>query len=122
MALYLYTYLNLFGYVGSDTPEDPGGDFGMSVWIEAPDEQAALNWGHLVLGDHIRARHRHDGSAPEIDPGGIEEWIEKDDAVLKGAEGRFPLCRVGEIPVWEAPWRRHNARPPSEPSESEGAR
>lgn len=38
MALYLYSYLNLFEYIGSGTPEDPGTDFGMSVWIEAPAE------------------------------------------------------------------------------------
>lgn len=122
MALYLYSYLNLFGYIGSGTPEDPGTDFGMSIWIEAPDEQAALDWGHLVLADYIRARYRHDNSATEIDPGGIEGWIEKGETALKDAEGRFPRCCVGEIPTWQAPWRHHNARPPSGPTGTEGTR
>jgi len=61
LALYLYSYLNLFGYIGSGTPEDPGTDFGMSVWIEAPDEQAALDWGHVVLADYVRARAKNAG-------------------------------------------------------------
>jgi hypothetical protein len=108
MALYLYSYINLFGYIGSGTPEDPGTDFGMSVWIEAPDEQAALEWGHLVLADYVRARYRHDGSARDVDSGGIEGWIEKGETALKNAEGRFPQCHVGEIPTWQAPWRDYN--------------
>jgi|GEM_PF-6763701 len=104
MVLYLYSYLNLFEYIGRGIPEDPGTDFGMSVWIEAPDEQAPLDWGRLVLADYVRARHQHDGSGL-----GIEGWIEKDEAELERAVGRFPRCRIGEIPAWEGPWRHHNA-------------
>jgi hypothetical protein len=112
MPRYLYRYIRLFGYIGSGTPEDPGTDFGMSVWIDAPDEEAALDWGRRVLADYARARHRHDGSGGDIGPGEIEGWIERDEVALGRAEGRYPACKVGEIPTWHAPWRLDNAEPP----------
>lgn len=100
MPLYLCTYLNLFGYIGSGTPEDPGSDFSMSVWIDAPDEQAALDWGRLVLADDIRARYQHEGAdiEPEgtegsveadVEPDVIEGWIEQDGAALERAVGKY---------------------------------
>ncbi|WP_435015807.1 hypothetical protein TA3x_003360 [Tundrisphaera sp. TA3] len=119
MALYLYSYLNLFGFVGSGTPEDPGTDFGMSVWIEAPNEKAALDWGHLVLADYLRARFRHDDPVAGIASNGIEGWIEEDEYARKEAAGKFPCCRVGEIPTWDAPWRHHNSPPTPGPMEAD---
>lgn len=114
MARHLYRYANFFGYLGSGTPEDPGSDFGMCVWIEAPDERAALDWGRVLLADYTNARHRHDGSGAHYKPGDIEGWIEEDEATIRRAEGEYPLSLVGEIPTWDAPWRIHNGRSPTE--------
>jgi len=122
MPDYLYTYLNLFGYIGRGTPEDPGTDFGMSVWIEAPDEQAALGWGRRVLADYVIARYRHEDEGAVIEPGAIEGWVEKDEGALKRAEGRYPRCRVGEIPNWQSPWRHDNALTPTEQAQAEDSR
>jgi len=58
MPRYLYTFLELFGYLGRGTSDDPGTDFGMSVWIDAPDEEAAFLWGNHLLEDYRRARYR----------------------------------------------------------------
>lgn len=110
MPHYLYTYIHLFGYIGAGTPEDPGTDFGMSVWIDAPDEDAARCWGKVVLDDYVHARFQHSEDAG-IDAAWGEGWIEKDDQTLKRAEGfDYPLCQVGQIPAWAEPWKRHNCR------------
>ena len=110
MPRFLYEYVQLFSYVGSGTPEDPGGDFGMCCWIDAPDKESALRWGHVLLGDYYRARfarsedaERHSGSPVE------DGWIVEDEELL-AKPPRAPECRVGEIPVWDEPWRDHNAR------------
>jgi hypothetical protein len=109
VPLYLYSYLNLFGYMGRGTPEDPGTDFGMSVSIDAPDERAALDWGKLVLADYIRARFRFDSPDEDIDSGQVEGWIVRDKSALDRAKGRYPQCQVGEIPSWHDPWQLENA-------------
>lgn len=120
MPDYLYCYMNFFGYIGEGTPEDPGTDFGMSVWIEAPSEQAALDWGQVLLADYVRARHRFEDPGQDIESASLEDagrtigarrvegWIEKDETSLERAKGRYPRCRVGEIPTWTAPWRHSN--------------
>ena len=112
MPLYLYRYTNLFGAIGAGTPEDPGTDFMMSVWIEALDEQAALDRGHVLLADYVRARHRHEDPGFDIAPGVLKGWLEADSRVLAEAADAYPRCRVGEIPAWEAPWRHSNTRKP----------
>ncbi len=123
MPRYLYTFLELFGYLGRGTPDDPGTDFGMSVWIDAPDEDAAFRWGNRLLEDYRQARYRlAPGDEGEEGPGPeepqhrhaarkLEGWIEKDESVLERARGcGYPECWVGEISEWIEPWRYNNAR------------
>jgi hypothetical protein len=69
MQRFLVQYLEMFSAIGAGTPENPGGDFEMSCWIEASDKAAALEWGYVLLGDYCKVRyahsadgHRHDGS------------------------------------------------------------
>lgn len=35
MPRYLFSYLELFSFIGDGTPQNPGGDFSMHCWIEA---------------------------------------------------------------------------------------
>ena len=111
MPRFLYSYFQLLSYMGSGTPEDPGGDFSMSVWIDAPDEHAALVWGYRLLGDYYRARFQHAEDASHCDGRPIEEgYIEKDPEVLARAQAvyDYPAGRVNEVPNWREPWRDHN--------------
>jgi hypothetical protein len=69
MLRFLFEYMELLSVMGAGTPENPGGDFGMHCWIEAPDKETALEWGYVLLGDYFKARYaqsadgyRHDGS------------------------------------------------------------
>ena len=106
MPRFLFEYIQLLSYMGSGTPEDPGGDFGMRCWIEAPDEAAALKWGHVLLGDYYRARFAHSDNARSFDGSPVEDgWIVNDDRLLADDPPHVPSCRVGEIPVWHEPWR-----------------
>jgi hypothetical protein len=98
--------------IGAGTAEDPGGDFHMSCWIEAPDSGAALEWGYVLLGDFCRHRYasaadgtRHDGA-----PLRRGEIVDDPKSLVTAAQWDIPVCRVGEIPVWDQPWRRSNAR------------
>jgi len=100
--------------MGSATPEDPGTDFGMCVWIEAPDEATAQSWGKVILTDYVRARFQ-DSEVAGL-PFSEEGWIEKDEKQLEEARlCDYPVCRLGEIPTWHEPWKRHNARKSSTP-------
>ena len=47
----LFQYMELFSVIGAGTPENPGGDFGVNCWIEAPDKGAALEWGYEEVLD-----------------------------------------------------------------------
>ena len=120
MPRYLYSYVELLGVLGMETPEEPGTDFGMSVWIDAPDEEAAFLWGNHLLEDYRRARFRfvprEESHGPEVTEHRpvaprLEGWIEIDESILEMArECGYPVSRVGEIPEWIDPWRVHNAR------------
>jgi hypothetical protein len=107
MSLYLYRFLELFSIIGDGTPENPGGDFGMSVWIDADDMIQARNWGKRVLEEFVRERFRQ--SDPDLDPSRYEGDI-VEDAVYE--VGRTPLCKVGEIPSWPEPWKHDRASGP----------
>src|SRR6516162_2360001 len=108
MPRYLYSYMHLFGYLGHGTPENPGTDFAMSVWIDAKDAGEARRWGKELLADYVRARFRHSkhGFTPTDD-----DWIEEDeDALQRASLCDYPVCSVGEIPTWFEPWRDDNCR------------
>lgn len=108
MPRFLFEYLQLFSYMGSKTPEDPGGDFGMCCWIEAPNKEAALKWGHVLLGDYYRARFARSDSPCDGSPVEKGEIVEDEERLANPPN--VPVCKVGEIPIWDEPWRGHNAR------------
>ena len=112
MPLFLYYFLELFSYTGAGTPEDPGGDFQMSCWIEAPDQLAALEWGYVLLGDYCRARVEHVGDDAAYDGSPIRrgEIIEDTKTLAEAADWKIPICRIGELPAWDRPWRRSNLK------------
>jgi hypothetical protein len=111
MHRYLFEFTEFFSFIGAGTPENPGGDFSMSCWIDALDQESALEWGHVLLGNYCMERysesadgHRHDGSPIR------EGEIVNDPELITIAMGwNIPSCRVGEIPVWLEPWRISNA-------------
>jgi hypothetical protein len=112
MQRFLFQYIQLFSFIGAGTPEEPGGDFDMHCWIEAPDKAAALEWGFILLGDYCKARyaysadgHRHDGSP--IQDG---EIVEDPGALAAAVHWGIPACSVGEVPKWREPWRVSNIR------------
>ncbi|HET6246776.1 MAG TPA: hypothetical protein VFE47_03680 [Tepidisphaeraceae bacterium] len=108
MARYLYRYLQLFGYVGAGTPDDPGSDFGMSVWIDAANEDEAKTWGKAVLHDYVRARFRY--SNENVNTERYEgEIVSHPGWLQSSAECGYPVCRVGEMPTWFDPWKSDNA-------------
>ena len=115
MPRFLYRYMELLGYMGAGTPEDPGSDFSMSVWVDAADEEEARRWGRVVLQDYVRARYQPSGD--EVTPEAYEGEIVKDECWLQSAaQAGYPVCRVGELPKWVEPWKRDNAtvqRPPA---------
>ena len=110
MPKYLYHYIQLFSVLGDGTKENPGGDFGMSCWIQADDESAALEWGYVLLGDYYK--HRFAYSAPGTYDGKPmrDGWIESDPEQLEDYSSNYiiPECVVGEIPEWVEPWRNGN--------------
>jgi hypothetical protein len=110
MQRFLYEYMELFSVIGVGTPENPGGDFSMYCWIEAPDKASALEWGYVLLGDYCKARYarsrdgfRHDGS-----PKREGEIVEDQETLLRAEDWAIPCCRVGEMPEWREPWRHSN--------------
>ncbi len=112
MQRFLFQYLELLSVLGAGTPENPGGDFDMNCWIEAPDKKTALEWGHVLLGDYCKARyansadgHRHDGS-PIVEG----EIVEDPELIAEAGHWKIPSCRIGEIPEWHEPWRLSNIR------------
>jgi hypothetical protein len=108
MPRFLYRYMELLSVIGAGTPEDPGGDFGMSVWIDAANALEASAWGKRVLEDYVRARYRY--SDPDIDPAQFEGEIITDIESINYATDRgYPVCKVGQIPLWSEPWRHDNA-------------
>src|SRR4051812_33820050 len=103
MPRFLYQYIELFGYMGAGTPDDPGSDFGMCVWIDAPTEDEARGWGKRVLEDYVRARYAQ--SDPDLDPTRFEGDIVHDRCQLEQAEAEgYPQCEVGQTPEWSEPW------------------
>jgi len=107
MPKFLYEYQCILGVLGAGTPEDPGTDFHMAVWIEADDETEALEWGHVLLRSYNKSRNQFTGS---IATGTASDGsITHDERVLEFANTeQYPKCRVGEIPTWNAPWRHSN--------------
>lgn len=111
MPGFLYQYTQFFSYIGDGTPEDPGGDFGMHCWIEAPDSNAALEWGYALLGDYCQKRFAHCEDAEYHDGRPIRDGeIETDCDAIASLNDRYiaPQCKLGEFPKWEAPWRHSN--------------
>jgi hypothetical protein len=114
MPRYLYSYFELFGYVGAGTPEDPGSDFGMSVWIDAANEEEAKQWGRLVLHDYVRARFKH--SEDHVVTEGYDGEIVKSPWQLEcAALANYPVCSVGQMPKWVDPWKGNNAAGSDQP-------
>jgi hypothetical protein len=112
MQHFLFQYLEMLSFLGAGTPENPGGDFSMFCWIEAPDKESASEWGYVLLGDYLKARyansadgHRHDGS-----PIREGEIIEDPLTIAAAEQWNIPLCLVGEVPEWREPWRLSNIR------------
>jgi hypothetical protein len=108
---YLFEFTELFSVLGEGTPENPGGDFSMYCWIVAPDPQAALEWGYVLLGDYFRARFSRSEDADLYDGSPVREGAIVDDPELLARAGDWaiPSCRVGQIPEWREPWRISNA-------------
>jgi hypothetical protein len=109
---FLYSYIEMLSVLGLGTPENPGGDFDMNCWIEAPDKEAALEWGFVLLGNYCKARyarsvgrHRHDGS-----PIREGEIVDDPETVAAAEKWNLPSCQIGEIPGWREPWRVSNIR------------
>ena len=77
-------------------------------------------WDNHLLENYRQARFRfvpqEENIGPEENQHGqaprrLEGWIEEDESALEQARGcGYPECRVGEIPVWDEPWRLDNAR------------
>jgi hypothetical protein len=108
---YLFEYVQLFSMIGAGTPDDPGGDFSMDCWIEAPDPQAALEWGYVLLGDYFRARFSRSDKAESYDGSPVRDGSIVDDSELlaRACDWEIPSCRIGQIPEWREPWRISNA-------------
>jgi hypothetical protein len=113
MPRFLFHYLELFSYIGEGTPHDPGGDFSMFCWIEAPNHEEALAWGHVLLGDYHQKRFAHSEDADRYDGTPVVDGeIETDQATLADMARKFviPECVVGAIPEWDAPWESCNLK------------
>jgi hypothetical protein len=120
MPRYLYEFIELLSYIGDGTPQNPGGDFTMCVWIDADDVEQARSWGRQILHQFVRERFRH--SDPDVDPTGYEGEIVEDAALLESRKREaIPVCKVGEIPQWTEPWKNFRASgPPRRIQPSEG--
>jgi hypothetical protein len=112
MPRFLYQYLELLSFLGAGTPGDPGGDFDMNCWIEAPDKEAALEWGYVLLGDYCKARYAHSADGHRHDGAPIREGeiIEDPETVTAAEHWNIPSCSIGEVPEWKEPWRHSNTR------------
>jgi hypothetical protein len=112
MQRFLFHYLELFSVFGAGTPENPGGDFGMHCWIEAPDQRTALEWAYVLLGDYCKARYAHsaDGYLYDGSPIRAGEIIEDPEQIAAAEHWNIPTSRIGEIPEWQEPWRLSNIR------------
>jgi hypothetical protein len=111
MQKYLYNFHEMFSVLGHGTPENPGGDFSLYCWIEAPDENSALQWGHSLLGDYYRQRFARTDDADSFDGAPIRKGeIERDPETIARLTSKytFPSCDIGEIPTWREPWRISN--------------
>lgn len=111
MPKFLFKYHELFSVLGNGTPENPGGDFGMYCWIEAPDADAALEWGYVLLGDYYKQRFAQTPEADHYDGAPLREGeIETDQEFLDELVNKYkiPECQVGTIPDWNEPWRMSN--------------
>lgn len=81
----------------SDEPLDSDFDESQWVWIEAPDEEAALSWGREVAEFFARERWPETFRLRKTD---FAAWIESEDpAALEWARSNaVPACKVGEFP------------------------
>ena len=113
MPRFLFHYLELFSYIGEGTPSDPGGDFSMYCWIDAPNREEALAWGHVLLGDYYQKRFAHSEDADRYDGTPVVDGeIETDQTTLANMASKYaiPKCVVGVIPEWDAPWESCNLK------------
>lgn len=105
---YMYTFVELFSYMGDGTPQNPGGDFMMCVLIDADDVGQARWWGKRVLEEFVRERFSQ--SDPDVDPSRYEgEVAEVAEMLQLGTNDDIPVCKVGEIPRWTEPWKHCRA-------------
>jgi hypothetical protein len=108
---FLYSFHEMFSVLGMGTPENPGGDFGMYCWIHAPSARAALEWGHVLLGDYYKCRFARTHQASYYDGAPIQRGeIETDAEFIAelSSEYHIPECDIGHVPQWNAPWRLSN--------------
>ncbi len=112
MQRFLFEYLEMLSVLGAGTPKDPGDDFSMNCWIEAPNKSAALEWGHVLLGAYCRARYAHSAERHRYNGSPIRsgEIIEDPEILAAAEEWNIPSCRIGDIPEWSEPWRASNIR------------
>jgi hypothetical protein len=112
MKRFLFQYLELCSVIGAGTPENPGGDFDMNCWIEAPDREAALQWGYVLLGNYCQMRYAHSANRYRCDGSPVRrgEIIEDPETIADADSWNIPSCRVGEVPEWHEPWRFSNIR------------
>ena len=112
MQRFLFQYLELFSVLGAGTPENPGGDFDMNCWIEAPDKKSALEWGYVLLGDYFKARYAHSADKYRHDGSAIREGeiVEDPETIAAAEHWNIPLCQIGQMPEWREPWRISNIR------------
>ena len=101
MRRFKYSYLELFSYMGF-TPEDPGGDFGISFWIDAPTAAEAERWGKVALAAYVRLRYRFATDPP--DPASLQGQLDEDAVCSEATNGTEMVCKVGELATWEDPW------------------
>ena len=111
MPFFKYTFLELFGAVGSGSPEDPGSDYCLSCVIEADDESQALAWALEVHSDFEVARTMftetpNDGTL--IPEGEIEGEV--DIKVLQQTNPNLAVCSIGQLPNWIAPWENCDSK------------
>jgi hypothetical protein len=113
MPRFLFHYLQLFSYIGDGTPTNPGGDFSMYCWIEGCNQEEALAWGHVLLGDYHQKRFAHSENSGLYDGTPIVDGeIETDHVTLANLASKYdiPECVVGAIPEWAAPWQGCNLK------------
>lgn len=82
----------------------------MSCWIDAPNREAALKWGHILLGDYFRARYSKSPRKERYIGAPVYEGeiVEDEDILNEAQTWNIPCCQDGEVPNWREPWRCTN--------------